>query len=209
MPRSQGEIGAADGPQGEFMTIEPDDASLVRAAAQRGLPGQLAFETLVDRHQQWLVRLLAHLLGNQSDAEDVAQDAFVRAFLAIEQCGDGARFRGWLRVIARRLAFNHRRDSRARARYEEESGLPMTLSGESMTGQLGERDLLKRVLGELAYPYREIMVLRFVEELPLKEIAEVLEIGESAAKMRLTRARTEFQREYAKRGGRRGDTGLA
>lgn len=209
MPGSEGEIVAADGHQGDFMTTEPDDASLVRAAAQRGLEGQLAFEALVDRHQHWLVRLLAHLLGNQSDAEDVAQDAFVRAFLAIESCGDGARFRGWLRVIARRLAFNHRRDSRARARYEEESGLPMSLSSETMPGQLGERDLLRRVLGEMAYPYREIMVLRFVEELPLKEIAEVLEIGESAAKMRLTRARAEFQREYAKRGGRRGDTGPA
>lgn len=191
------------------MTTTPDDAALVRQAAQRGLPGQLAFEALVDRHQQWLVRLLTHLLGNQSDAEDVAQDAFVRAFLAIESCGDGTRFRGWLRVIARRLAFNHRRDARARARYEEQSGVPVLLTGETLSGQLEGRDLLKRVLGELAYPYREIMVLRFVEELPLKEIADLLEIGESAAKMRLTRARAEFQRTYEKRGGRRGDAGPA
>lgn len=189
------------------MTTEPDDAALVRQAAQRGLGGQLAFEALVDRHQHWLVRLLTHLLGSQSDAEDVAQDAFIRAFLAIESCGDGARFRAWLRVIARRLAFNHRRDARVRAQYEEQSAPPSP--GDSMTGQLGERDLLKQTLNELAYPYREIMVLRFVEELPLKDIAELLEIGESAAKMRLTRARAEFQRVYAKRGGRRGDTGPA
>ena len=94
---------------------EADDAALVRCAAARGLPGQLAFEKLVDRHQHWLVRLLIHLLGSQSDAEDVAQEAFIRAFLAIEECGDGARFRGWLRVIARRLAFNYRRDARTRA----------------------------------------------------------------------------------------------
>ena len=65
------------------------------------------------------------------------------------------------------------------------------------------------MLGELAYPYREIMVLRFVEELPIKEIARVLEIGESAAKMRLSRARAEFQRTYEKKGGSRGDTGRA
>ena len=189
------------------MTTESDDAALVRQAAQRGLPGQLAFEALVDRHQQWLVRLLTHLLGNQSDAEDVAQDAFVRAFLAIENCADGSRFRGWLRVIARRLAFNHRRDARARARYEEQSGMPVLFAGETLSGQLEGRDLLKQVLGELAYPYREIMVLRFVEELPVKDIADLLEIGESAAKMRLTRARAEFQRAYEKRGGRRGEPG--
>lgn len=191
------------------MPTESDDATLVRQAAQRGLPGQLAFEVLVDRHQQWLVRLLTHLLGNQSDAEDVAQDAFVRAFLAIENCADGSRFRGWLRVIARRLAFNHRRDARARARYEEQSGMPLLLAGETLSGQLEGRDLLKQVLGELAYPYREIMVLRFVEELPVKDIADLLEIGESAAKMRLTRARAEFQRAYEKRGGRRGEPGPA
>lgn len=187
------------------MTNEPDDAQLVREAAKRGLAGQLAFETLVDRHQQWLVRLLTHLLGNQSDAEDIAQDAFVRAFLAIDSCADGARFRGWLRVIARRLAFNHRREARTRARYEEQSGGATTIDGEALPGQLEGRDLLKQVLAELPYPYREIMVLRFVEELPLKDIADVLEIGESAAKMRLTRARAEFQRLYEKRGGGRGD----
>ena len=61
------------------------------------------------------------------------------------------------------------------------------------------------MLAELPYPYREIMVLRFVEELPLKDIADVLEIGESAAKMRLARARADFQRIYEARGGGSGD----
>ncbi|MCA9659645.1 MAG: RNA polymerase sigma factor [Myxococcales bacterium] len=186
-----------------------EDAALVRLAAGRGLKGQLAFEKLVDRHQHWLVRLLIHLLGSQSDAEDVAQEAFIRAFLAIEDCGDGSRFRGWLRVIARRLAFNHRRDARTRAQYEERSGVLAPRSVAPISGQVEGRDLLKQVLGELAYPYREIMVLRFVEELPIKEIARVLEIGESAAKMRLSRARAEFQRTYEKKGGSRGDTGRA
>lgn len=188
------------------MTTEPDDAELVREAARRGLTGQLAFEALVDRHQQWLVRLLTHLLGNQADAEDVAQDAFVRAFLAIDTCADGSRFRGWLRVIARRLGFNHRRDARTRAQYEERGAAETAVDGGVMPGQLEGRDILKQVLAELAYPYREIMVLRFVEELPLKDIAELLEIGESAAKMRLSRARAEFQRLYEQRGGARGDT---
>jgi RNA polymerase sigma-70 factor, ECF subfamily len=191
------------------MTTEHDDAALVREAAGRGLAGQLAFERLVDRHQLWLVRLLTHLLGNRSDAEDVAQDAFVRAFLAIEECGDGSRFRGWLRVMARRLAFNHRRDAKTRARYEEGSGVLGSTSVDPAAGVLEGRDLLVQSLGELSYPYREIMVLRFVEELPLKDIAEILEIGESAAKMRLQRARGEFQRSYEKRGGRGPDAGRA
>jgi RNA polymerase sigma-70 factor (ECF subfamily) len=187
------------------MTAEPDDASLVATAARRGLAGQLAFDQLVDRHQQWLVRLLVHLLGSESDAEDLAQEAFVRAFLAIEDCGDGARFRGWLRVIARRLAFNHRRDARTRTRYEQHSHDMSTPHIEPGVARLEGRDLLEQTLVTLSYPYREIMVLRFVEELPIEDIANVLEIGQSAAKMRLSRARAEFQRAYEKIGGQGGD----
>ncbi|HFE45174.1 MAG TPA: sigma-70 family RNA polymerase sigma factor [Nannocystis exedens] len=191
------------------MTTVPDDATLVGLAAKRGIEGQLAFEKLVDRHQQWLVRLLMHFLNSQSDAEDVAQEAFIRAFLAIESCGDGSRFRGWLRVLARRLAFNYRRDAKTRARYEERSGVLTARSTAPISGQVEGRDLLKQVLAELAYPYREIMVLRFVEELSLKEIAKILEIGESAAKMRLSRARTEFQRVYRRKGGGQSGHGRA
>lgn len=186
-----------------------DDKGLVKLASARGRAGQLAFEKLVDRHQHWLVRLLVHLLGSQTDAEDIAQEAFIRAFLAIGDCKNGSQFRGWLRVIARRLAFNHRRDAKTRAHYEEHSGVLVSKSVAPISGQVEGRDLLKQVLGELGYPYREIMVLRFVEELPIKEIAEVLEIGQSAAKMRLSRARAEFQRIFSKKGGTNGDTGQA
>ena len=125
----------------------------------------------------------------------------MRAFLAIEECGDGARFRGWLRVMARRLAFNNRRDAKTRARYEEGGAALTPERVESTASSLEGREMLIRVLGEMSYPYREIMVLRFVEELPLGDIADILEIGESAAKMRLQRARGEFQRLYEKRGG--------
>jgi len=186
------------------MDANVDDATLVEKASQRGLQGQLAFEQLVDRHQVWLVRLLMHLLGSRSDAEDVAQDAFVRAFLSIEECSDGKLFRPWLRVIGRRLAFNHRRNARTRTRYEEKSAGFKELIAQPSAASLEGRDLLEQALEKLSYPYREIVVLRFVEELPLKEIASVLEIGNSAAKMRLTRARAEFARAYEALGGKHG-----
>lgn len=186
------------------MDADVDDATLVATASERGLRGQLAFEQLVDRHQSWLVRLLMHFLGSRSDAEDVAQDAFVRAFLSIGDCSDGKLFRAWLRVIARRLAFNHRRDARTRAQYEEKSAALKGTSASSEAGGLEGRDLLEQALSQLSYPYREIVVLRFVEELPLKEIASVLEIGNSAAKMRLARARGEFARAYETLGGKHG-----
>lgn len=182
-----------------------EDAELVRASQRRGLDAQLAFEQLVDRHQVWLVRLLTHLIGSQSDAEDVAQEAFVRAFLAIEECKRPEGFRAWLRVIARRLAFNHGRDARVRARYQESAASLQDRTVDAGGGAVEGREILEQVLGRISYAYREIVVLRFVEELSVKELAAVLEIGESAAKMRLARARTEFERIYESLG--RGDGG--
>ncbi|MEZ4383044.1 MAG: sigma-70 family RNA polymerase sigma factor [Nannocystaceae bacterium] len=174
------------------------DANLVRLAAGRGLKGQLAFAKLVGRYQHGLTRLLLHLLGSQSDAEDIAQEVFIRAFLAIGSCGDGRRFRGWLRVLARHRAFNHRRDARTRAQYEERSGVLASRRVAPISGQLEGRDLLKQVLVQLADPYREVIYLRFVEDLSVKELAHVLDLGESAAKMRLSRARAEFRRVAAR-----------
>ena len=181
---------------------EASDAELVKTAQKRGLEGQLAFEVLVDRHQLWLVKLLSHLLGGLSDAEDVAQDAFVRAFLAIGDCTRPEGFRAWLRVIARRLAFNHRRDTATRTKYHERATSLEQATDPGQAAGVEGRELLERALSGISYAYREIMVLRFVEELSTKEVAAVLEIGESAAKMRLSRARAEFERVYVKLGGK-------
>lgn len=170
-----------------------DDEPLVAQAQRGGLSGQLAFEALVDRHQTWMVRFVTHLVGSQADAEDIAQDVFLRAFLAIRDCRDPTRFRAWLRVIARRRAFNHRRDQQTRADYTERAaGLSADRTPEP-ADRVAVRQELKTVLAQLPYPFREVMILRYVEQLDLKEIADVLEIGESAAKMRLARARKEFE----------------
>ena len=181
---------------------EASDAELVQTAKRRGLEGQLAFEALVDRHQVWLVKLLSHLLGGVNDAEDVAQEAFVRAFLAIGDCARPEGFRAWLRVIARRLAFNHRRDAATRAKYHEAAASADSSMERGDAASVEGRELLEQTLSRISYAYREILVLRFVEELSIKEIAEVLEIRESAAKMRLLRARGQFERAYVKLGGK-------
>ena len=172
-----------------------DDASLVRAAQAGGLAGQLAYESLVDRHGPWLVRFLKHLLGGkQADAEDVAQEVFIRAFLAIRDCRDPARFRAWLRTTARHQAFNHRRAAETRSGYHEQAGSIANVEAAGPEGPVEARQTLQRVLGGMSYPFREIMILRFVENMELREIAETLEVGVSAAKMRLQRARAEFAR---------------
>jgi len=171
-----------------------DDIELATIARWGGPAANRAFGALARRHQAWLVRLLLYLLGGTAGAEDAAQETFVRAFLAIGQFRGEASFRTWLRVIASRIAFNRRRDTATRERYIEQIR-PRTAP--DAAGGLEARQVLQQTLARLSYPYREILVLRYVDELPVAEIAQVLDLGVSAAKMRLLRAREQFQQEYA------------
>ncbi|MEQ9321887.1 MAG: RNA polymerase sigma factor [Polyangiaceae bacterium] len=170
---------------------DDNEQRLIAAARKKGAAGQAAFGQLVLLHQARLVRLVQHLLGRSGYAEDVAQEAFVRAYLALDRHPSDAPLWPWLRTIATRLAFNHRRDAGTRKRYEEKAPVR-----ERTTHRLAEREVLEVVLEQLSYPYREILILRHVEELSVRAIAEQLDLGLSATKMRLSRAREEFKRVY-------------
>lgn len=174
--------------------FDHDEVELVRIAATGRGDAHRAYEELVRRYQGWLVRLLTQLLdGRQAEAEDLAQETFVRGYLALPELGEGVAWRAWLRVVATRLAYNANRNRATRRRLLEDR----PTGPESVPPPaLAERQVLDRALGGLSYPYREILILRHVEELPLEEIATLLDIGLSAAKMRLKRAREAFVALY-------------
>ena len=173
------------------------ETELVRRFRSGGKRGDEAYSELVERHQAWLVRLVGYLLGSFTDAEDVAQEAFVRGFLHRNGLVDDHRFKAWIRVIATRVAFNARRDQATRQRYLNQ----IQIRESTMPDASPEaRQLLTEVLGKLPYAFREILVLRYVEELSIADIAQQLDLGESAAKMRLSRARIEFNAMRAKEG---------
>ena len=162
------------------------------ARARRGGPdGRQAFRDLVIDHQAWLTRYVFYVLGSMDQADDVVQEVFIRAYSALDGYRGESGLRPWLRTIATRLAFNHRRDQATRSRVEGQAAQSELLP--PVGGAFEAREALLGTLAELPYPYREILVLRFVEELSVGEIAETLVIGLSAAKMRLKRAREAFE----------------
>lgn len=174
------------------LTEEEEERRLIAAVQKGGFGAQRAFSRLVEQHQRWLVWFLTCLLANRSDAEDVAQEVFVRAFLAIDRFRGESKFRTWLRRIAINQAFNHRRAHvrhRAVALDDSWEGV----SHDRHTEALAARDALLHCMQQLPYVSREILVLHHVEELSLKEVADTLDIGVSAAKMRLKRARDGFR----------------
>jgi RNA polymerase sigma-70 factor (ECF subfamily) len=175
--------------------LDPDDDDhvLLELAKAGGPKGRQAYDALVRRHQHATVRLVMHLLhGRQAEAEDLAQDAFVRAFVGLDRIPKGASFRAWVRVTATRLAYNAQRNRATRSRLRETMPPPAGSTDSSVE----DREAVNVAMGRLSYPYREILVLRHVEELSLEEIGALLQIGVSATKMRLKRAREAFLERY-------------
>lgn len=167
------------------MTARSDEEliAVAKAGERRGLA---AYEELVRRHQGRVLRLATYLLGNEADASDVAQETFLRAHASLARFQAGTSFSAWVRTIATRLCFNLRRDDRARSRREGDG------DGDEARAPSSTRTAVEWTLAQLPYPYREVLLLRFVEELSLDEISATLDIGLSAAKMRLARARQSF-----------------
>lgn len=169
---------------------EASDDELLEIARAGGRRSLAAYETLVRRHQGRILRLATYLLISDADAQDVTQEVFLRAYNNLSRLKEGSSFAAWTRVIATRLCFNLKRDRATRTRMEQ------TDVDERSTMPSSARTAVEWTLAQLPYPYREVLILRFVEEMSLEEIAHTLDIGLSAAKMRLARARQSFFEIY-------------
>jgi RNA polymerase sigma-70 factor (ECF subfamily) len=176
----------------ETQVTEPDEVLI-----ERTLQGDLsAFEGLVERHRGVVVRVAARIVGADA-AEDVAQDAFLRAFHRLEQYRGSASFRTWLLQITQNAALNTLAWSRRRpadpvdeapeARDTDPARQPVT--------ELERRERQQRLelkLAALRPEYRSLVVLRDLEGLSYGEISEVLEMPIGSVKGRLHRARAEL-----------------
>ena len=168
-----------------------EDAALVRRATAGDLS---AFEQLVERHRAVVVRVAARMVGGQ-DAEDVSQDAFLRAFHRLADFRGDAPFRSWLLRIAHNASLDHL----ARRRAEPVDPETLDASEESPQRPPAERlevreriERLERKLHGLSPQHRAVLVLRDAEGLSYEEIADITATPLGSVKGRLHRARREF-----------------
>ncbi|MBA2480638.1 MAG: sigma-70 family RNA polymerase sigma factor [Planctomycetes bacterium] len=153
-----------------------------------------AFAALVERHQGRIRNHLARCVG-PDDADDLAQDTFVRAFQALDRFDQTYPFRGWLLVIASRLAANHG----ARRRERPSGGSmpePAPRRDDDPAAAFADRDardeLVRRLdaaLATLPPDARALYELRFRQECPVNELAHHFQISEGALKVRVHRLR--------------------
>ena len=182
----------------------PDDVALV-AASQRG--DQAAFGEIVRRYQRAVHRLAWSLTRNASDADDLAQETFVRAWGAIGRFERGQPLYPWLARIVTNQAFSL---FRHRRRRPETSIEPLVEAGQqwgvdddpSDHSERSERDArLRECFGLLSEEQQAVLALRAVQDLSYEEIAQALSIPTGTVMSRLSRARAELKRRLAERGG--------
>lgn len=168
---------------GVLMTGPNDD--LVWVA--RCLKGDsAAFETLVRRYQHVLFTVALKLTGDEEDARDVTQNAFVRAFLKLDSFDPSRKFFSWLYRIAVNESLNARRDRRTHEPLEDRFE---AVTGGDPVELLEARGRVQAGLMALSSEYREVIVMRYFAELSYEEIAEAIGIPEKTVKSRLFSAR--------------------
>jgi RNA polymerase sigma-70 factor (ECF subfamily) len=177
-----------------------DDAQLIRATLG-GEPA--AFGQLVLKYQDRLYNTLYRVLGSAEDARDVAQDAFVQAFLKLESFRGSAAFYTWLYRIGFNLAMSHRRrgrpvasldTSRSEHGVEPADGRP---TPEADAARHDRARLVHAALAGLADDYRQVVVLREIDGFRYEEIAEILEVPIGTVRSRLFRARLQLRDRLA------------
>src|SRR5947209_6862715 len=185
----------------------PEDAEDIRLMKLVGAGDDRAFEQLVERHQRLVVGTVGRMLGSGSDAEDIAQQVFVRVWKNAKRYEPRAKFTTWLLKITRNLVFNElRRRSRhpqipLQAESEEEERPVKDDRAVAPDASLLENELQEAVdaaIVNLPETQRMAVILRRYDELSYEEIAETLDQSVSAVKSLLFRARTEL-RESLKR----------
>ena len=175
------------------MTSQPDEIALV-ARAQKG--DDLAFAELVELYQRPVYNLCYRMMGNANDAEDAAQESFIRAYKAIKRFDLERKFSSWLLTIASNYCIDQHR--RRKLPVFSVDALPVpdvhdkktNVEGEFVLGEV--QDDVRELLQDLQETDRAAVVLRYWYDYSYEEIANSLDLTVSAVKSRLHRARRDM-----------------
>jgi RNA polymerase sigma-70 factor (ECF subfamily) len=192
-------------------TVTSQDPLSDEEVVARVLAGETSmFEVVMRRYNQRLYRVAQAILRNDGEAEDVMQDAYVRAYEHLDQFAGRAKFSTWLTRIAVHEALTRQRRAN---RYQElepmserdgdsmDGFASMSLNPEQEASNSQIRGLLEDAVEKLPDAYRSVFMLRDVEEMSTTDTANVLEITEENVKVRLHRARALLRKSLYARAG--------
>ncbi len=185
----------------DIMSTEQDLLTRLKAGDHQ------AFEGLIRRYNQRLFRIARAIVREDMEAEDVVQEAYIKAFTNLQGFEGNDRLGAWLARITTNLAIDRTRKSKRAQKLvddllnsapqaDEQSAQissSQTLSPERQAAMSQIRKLLEREIDLLPGGFREVFVLRVVEELSVEETSQILQIPPATVKTRLHRARSKLQ----------------
>lgn len=174
--------------------LEFDEHVLV-SQAQKG--DRQAFAALVEQYWDGLYRWLYHVTHHRQTAEDLAQEAFLKAMAGLGTFRVGSNFRAWLFRIAYNSFLNQRRgEARARQLFPDTVPAPQHGPDEQVMSR-ENLQVLTRAVGRLPPDFRAAFLLRVEESLSFRDIAEVLQTTEETARWRVFKARQKLMEVLA------------
>jgi RNA polymerase sigma-70 factor (ECF subfamily) len=194
-----------------IQTTQPEEVHPDILLVNRARDGDVhAFEQLVKQYDRQVFRIAQHITQNREDAEDVVQDAFLKAYEKLDQFQGNSKFYTWLVRIAVNeslMRLRKRRTGRMVSIDEdvetEEGSMPRDLAEwrpdpEMMYGQTELAQILRKTIQGLPPGFRIVFVLRDVEGLSTEETAETLGLSVPAVKSRLLRARLQLRERLSR-----------
>lgn len=157
-----------------------------------------AFSRLVEAYQKPVYNLAYRLLGNSVEAEDAAQEAFIRAYTRLDTYDPSRKFSSWMLSIASHYCIDMLRRRRGNVMSVDELppmvdlSMPKAMQPEQVVIQGQVADEIQQLLDTLAPSYRTPVILRYWYDMSYKEIAETMSVTESTIKTRLHRARAKL-----------------
>ncbi|MCE2399609.1 RNA polymerase sigma factor [Candidatus Poribacteria bacterium] len=181
--------------------MKNDDVELI----QQVLAGdESAFAELVKKYQKPVHALAWRKIGDFHIAEEITQDAFLRAYQKLGSLKDPNQFSGWLYVIATRRCYAWLRKKRIRTQPLEDAETTMgqkdaysrhVVEQRAQTAVEAQRDVVKQLLAKLKESERTVMTLHYLGEMTVEEISKFLGVSAGTIKSRLQRARHRLQKE--------------
>ena len=173
---------------------EQQDADIIHRVLQGD---RSAYALLVDRYRHLVYTLALRMLSNAEDAEEAAQDVFIKAFHALWSYNGNGKFSTWLYTITRNTCISRSRSGKQPVLPQEEEKLAR-LAGHDETHNLqqeqaGRKKILAQAIDMLAADEAEIITLYYIQEQTVDELCRILGLGSSNVKVKLYRARKKLK----------------
>jgi RNA polymerase sigma-70 factor (ECF subfamily) len=187
----------------------PDRPDTIEALIARCLHNdQAAWDLIVRQHWRKVFNVAYKFVGKHDEAEDLAQEIFLKVFKSLDTFDRRANFQTWLVSVSRNLCIDHYRSVRKERetidRNVDANELSPASHDAGPIAALEQRDrvvLLRRALAELPRTLRTAVLMRDIQEMSYQEIAGALGLPEGTVKSRINRGRTELARHVKRLGG--------